>query len=229
VSNLQYKDKFDCETYAFENKSTMYTRELDHNMGRLKKDISHTFGSRSEWDGTPPHKVFQFFRKLANACDDSFVSEGEVFYVLQDFTREPLRSEVMAVMPTRRGGNPAEVTSYLELVNWMIRMHADEAFIALRVEDLDRASQEDGEDELSFAECLRRLKIECGFLHDSGALKGRLVEGVRQAVRATVHERNTPAMTLAELARLAQTKGDEFRWLRSEQQKERAEEARQAA
>jgi len=104
---------FDCETYALENKSTLYTREQAHNMGRLKKDISHSFGSRSEWDGTPSHKVFQFLRKFAKACDDSFVSEGEAFYVLQDFTREPLRSEVMAVMPTRRGGNPGEVTSYL--------------------------------------------------------------------------------------------------------------------
>jgi len=55
------------------------------------------------------------------------------------------------------------------------------------------------------------------------------VEGLQRAVRATVRERNTPAMTLAELARVAQTKGDEFRWLRSEQQKERAEEARKAA
>jgi len=200
VNNPQYKDMFDCETYALENKSTIYTR-----------------------------KVFQSLRKFAKACDDSFVSEGEAFYVLQDFTREPLRSEVMAVMPTRRGGNPGEVTSYLELVNWMIRMHADEASIALRVEEFNRASQEDGEDELSLAERLRRLNTECGFLHESGALKGRFVEGVHRAVRATVRERNTPAMTLAELSRLAQTKGDEFRWLRAEQQKVRAEEARKTA
>jgi len=98
---------FDCETYALENKSTLYMREQAHNMGRLKKDISHSFGSRSEWDGTPPHKVFQFLRNFAKACDDSFVSEGEAFYVLQDLTREPLRSEVMAVMSLGqpRGGD----------------------------------------------------------------------------------------------------------------------------
>jgi len=106
---------FDCETYALEKKSALYAREQANNMGRLKKDISHSFGSRSECEGTPPHKVFQFLRKFAKACDDSFVSEGEAFYVLQDFNREPLRSEVMAGMPTRRGGNPGEVTSYLEL------------------------------------------------------------------------------------------------------------------
>jgi len=97
------------------------------------------------------------------------------------------------------------------------------------MEEFNRASQEDGEDESSFAERLRLLNTECGFLHESGALKGRFVEGVHRAVRATVRERNTPAVTLAELARLAQTKGDEFRWLLSEQQKERAEKACKAS
>ena len=59
------------------------------------------------------------------------------------------------------------------------------------------------------------------------------MEGVRRAARATVRERNTPDMTMAELARVSQTKGDEHRWLRLEQLKERtkkrevpAEEAR---
>jgi len=186
---------FDCETYALENESTLFTGEQAHTMGRRKKNVSHFFGSRSELDGTPPHKVFQFLHKFAKACDDSFVSESEAFYVLQDLTREPLRSEVMAVMPTRRGGNPGEVTSYLELVNLMIRMHADEASIALRVVELTGACQEDGKDELSFAERLRWQNTECGLLHESSALKGRFVEGVHRAVRATERERNTPAMT----------------------------------
>ncbi|GAB0498131.1 hypothetical protein MMPV_009472 [Pyropia vietnamensis] len=52
------------------------------------------------------------------------------FSMLQDFTKEPLRSEVMSVMPSRHGGNPGEVNSYLELINWMLRYHADEASLA---------------------------------------------------------------------------------------------------
>jgi len=72
---------------------------------------------------------------------------------------------------------------------------------------------------LAFAERLRRLNTECGFMYGTGALKGRFVEGVHRASRAMVRERNTPAMTLAELARIAQTKGDENRRLQHEQQK----------
>jgi len=108
-------------------------------MGRLKKDVMHSFGYRSEWNGDPPHKVFQFLRKFCKACDDSDVSEGEAFYMLQEFTLEPLLSEVIALMPTRRGANPGEVSSYLELVNWVIRMHADESTVAGLVEQFHQA------------------------------------------------------------------------------------------
>jgi len=73
-----------------------YTREHAHAMGRLKKDVMHSFGHRSEWNGDPPHKVSQFLRKFFKACDDINVSDGEAFDMLQDSTLEPLRSEVMA-------------------------------------------------------------------------------------------------------------------------------------
>ena len=55
-------------------------------MGRLKKDVMHSFGHRSEWNSDPPQKVFQFLRKFCKSCDDNDVSEGEAFYMLQDFT-----------------------------------------------------------------------------------------------------------------------------------------------
>lgn len=220
VNNPLYKDVFDCETYGLVNKSVTYTNRQAHTLGRRKKDVAQSFGVRSEWDGTPSLKVFQFLRKFAKACDDNDVSEAEAFFMLQDFTKEPLRSEVMSVMPSRHGGNPGEVSSYLELVNWMIRYHADEASLAAQVEEFNRATQSVGEEERSFAERLRQLNVLCGFIHPQGVIKGRFVEGVHRAARATVRERNTPAMTLAELARIAQTKGDEYRWIVSDQRKE---------
>jgi len=168
-------------------------------------------------------------RKFSKACDDNDVSEGEAFYILQDFTLQPLRAEVMAVMPTRRGGNPGEVSSYVELVNWIIRMHADESTVAGLVEQFHQARQEEKEDEMSYAERLRGLNTACGFLHSTRALKGRYVEGVHPVVRATLRERNIPGMTLAELSRIAQTRGDEYRWIQAAQQKERAEEAAKRA
>jgi len=88
VNNPHYQDLFDCETYALENKSVSYTREHARTMGRFKKDVMHSFGHRSEWNGDPPHKVFQFLRKFCKAWDDNDISEGEAFYVFQDVTLE---------------------------------------------------------------------------------------------------------------------------------------------
>jgi len=224
VNHPYYRMMFDCETYALDNKSVAYTRRQARTLGRRKKDVAQSFGVRDEWDGSPPAKVFQFLRKFSKACDDNDISEGEAFSILQDCTKEPLKSEVMMVVPTRREGNPGEVTSYLELINWMLRRHVDEASVATLVETLNVAVQRDDEDELSFAERLRRLNTECGFMYGEGAHKGRFVEGVHRAARATARERNTPGMTMAELARVAQTKGDEYRWLRLEQLKERTKE-----
>jgi len=163
-------------------------------------------------------------RKFAKACDEKDISEGEAVYIFQVFMKEPLKSVVMIVTPTRREGNPGEVTSYLELINCMLQRHVDEASVATLVETLNVAVQRDDEDELSFAERLRRRNTESGVMFGEGALKGRFVEGVHRAARATVRARNTRGMTLAEFARVAQTKADEHRWLRLEQLKERTKE-----
>ena len=58
----------------------------------------------------------------------------------------------------------------------------------------------------------------------AGALKGRFVEGIYRAALATVRERKTFVMTLAELARVSEIKGDKHRWIRHEQHKEKTKE-----
>jgi len=224
VNDPYHRVMFDCETYTLNNKSVAYTRRRARPLGRRKKEVAQSFKVNDEWDGSPPTKVFQVLRKFAKACEDNNISEGEAFFIFQDFTKEPLKSEVIMAIPTHRAGHPGEVTSDLELINWMIRRHMDEASVATLAETLNIAVQRDDEDELSFAERLRRLNTESGFMYGEGALKWRFVEGVNRPARATVRERYTPGMTMAELARVAQTKGDEHRWLRLEQHEERTEE-----
>jgi len=106
----------------------------------------------------------------------------------------------------------------------MIRRHVDEASVANLGESHNVAVQRDDEDELSFAERLRRINTECGFMYGEGALERRFSEGVHRAARATVRERNTPGMNMAKLARVAHFEGDEHRWLRLEQHKKRTKE-----
>ncbi|MBR7748528.1 hypothetical protein KDM92_18285, partial [Undibacterium sp. BYS107W] len=120
-------------------------------MGRAKKNALHSFGHKAEWDGTPPLRVFEFLRRFTKACDDNAISEGMAFYMLQEFTKGDLRTELMSVMPSSSSGGAGEVTSYLELVNWLLRAMVDEAALASQVEEFTQAHQEENEDELFFA------------------------------------------------------------------------------
>jgi len=108
---------FDCETYALDSKSVVYMRRQARTLGRRKKDVALSFGVHNESDGSPPAKVFQLLLKFAKACDDNDISEGEAFYILQDYRKEPLKSELMMVKPTCREDNPSEDTSYLEHIS----------------------------------------------------------------------------------------------------------------
>jgi len=87
VSHPYYRIMFNCESYALDNKSVVYTRRQARTLGRREKDVAQSFGVHDEWDGSPPAKVFQLLRKSAKACDENDISEGEAFYILQDFTK----------------------------------------------------------------------------------------------------------------------------------------------
>jgi len=92
VNHPYYRIMFDCETYALDNRSVVYTRRLARTLGRRKKDVAQSFGVHDEWDGSPPAKVFQFLGKFAKACDDNDISEADASYILHVFTKEPLKS-----------------------------------------------------------------------------------------------------------------------------------------
>jgi len=100
-------------------------------------------------------------------------------------------------MPTRRAGNPGDVTSYLELINWMLRCHVVMASVATLVENLNVAVQRGDEDRLSYVKRLHRLKTEFEFMYGEGALKAPFVKRVHRAARAIVRKRNTSGMTMA--------------------------------
>jgi len=64
-----------------------------------------SFGHLSDWTGDQLQKTFQFFRKFCKACDDNNVSEGEAFYMPQDLTTEPRRSECGISSPAFDNGH----------------------------------------------------------------------------------------------------------------------------
>jgi len=100
--------------------------------------------------------------------------------------------------PTSPEGIPDKVSSYWELMYWMLRRDDSEGSVQALVETLHVAVQRDEDDEWSFPERRRPLNTECGFMYGEGALKGRFLKGYHSAARETVWERNTLGVHMAE-------------------------------
>jgi len=107
VSNPYYRIIFDCETYALDNKSVLYTRRQARTLGRRKKSLAESFGVHEEWEGSPPAKVFQFLRKLPRPATTTTSPKAKPSTSFMNVRRN-LKSEVMMVKPTRRAGTPAK-------------------------------------------------------------------------------------------------------------------------
>jgi len=67
-------------------------------------------------------------------------------------------------MPSLQGGRSGEVSSYMELVNWLLRKYADEQSLSDQEALFHEASQEDGETENDFYVRLRGLRRLCGYI-----------------------------------------------------------------
>jgi len=107
----------DCVSYALANTDVRYDRTMAHGLGRLRKDVSATFGRDAEWDGTPALGVFEFLKRFVNAGNENDVSEGRAVYLLPEFTQGVLKRELYTITPSLQGGRSGEVSSYMELVN----------------------------------------------------------------------------------------------------------------
>jgi len=107
----RYAGILDCVSYALANTDVRYDRTMAHGLGRLRKDISATFGRDAEWDGTPALGVFEFLNRFVKARNDNDVSEGRALYLLPEFTKGDLKREVYTIMPSLQGRWSGEVSS----------------------------------------------------------------------------------------------------------------------
>jgi len=221
----RYAGILDCVSYALANTDVRYDGTMAHGLGRLHKDVSATFGGDAEWDGTRALGVFEFLNLFVTAGNDNDVSEGRDLYLLPEFTKGDLKREFCIIMPSLQGGRSGEVSSYVGLVNWLLRKYADEQALSDQDALFHGASQEAGETENDFYVRLRGLRRLYGYIHTDGQMKSRYVQGLGREIRADVREQNTGSMPMDPLGQYAQRKGDVCRRRHKERQ---AEEARRA-
>jgi len=174
----RYAVILDCVSYALANTDARYDRTMAHGLGRLRKDVSATFGRDAEWDGTPALGVFEFLNRFVKAGNDNDLSEGRALYLLPEFTKGALKRELYTIMPSLQGGRSGEVSSYMELVNWLLRKYADEQSLSDQDALFHGASQEEGETENDSYVLLRGLRSLCGYIHTEGQMKSRYMQGL---------------------------------------------------
>jgi len=153
------------------------------------------------------------------------VSEGRALYLPPEFTKGDLKREFYTIMPSLQGGRSGEVSSSMELVNWLLRKYADDQSLSVQEALLHEVSQEDGETENDSYVRLRGLRRLCGYIHAEGQMKSRYMQGLGWEIRADVREHNTGNMPMDLLVQYAQRNGGVCRRRHEEQQ---AEEARRA-
>jgi len=195
---------------------------MAHGLGRLRKAVSATFRRDAEWDETPALGVLQFLNCFLKAGNDNDVSDGKALYLLPEFTKGDLKREMYTIIPSLQGGRSGEVSSQMELVNWLLRKYADEQSLSDQTALFHGATQEDGETENDFYVRLRGLRRLSGYIHTEGQMKSRYMHGLGLEVGADVREHNTGNMPMDLLVQHAQRKGDVSRRRHEEQLAEEA-------
>jgi len=170
----------------------------------------------------PALGVFEFLNSFFKAGNDKNVSECRALSLLPD-TKGDHRRALHTIMPSHQGKRSGEVSSYMELVKWLLRIYADEQSLSDQDALFHGASQEDVETQNYFYVCLWGLRRLCGYIHTEGQMKSRYMQGLGWDIRADVREHNTGNMPVDLLVQYAQRKGDVCRRRHEEQQ---AEEAR---
>jgi len=93
-------------------------------------DVSTTFGRDAEWDGMRALVVIDFLNRFVEAGNHNEMSEGRALYFLLEVTEGDLKRELYTIMPSQKGGRSGEVSSYMELVNRLLRKYADTQSVA---------------------------------------------------------------------------------------------------
>jgi len=111
-------------------------------------------------------------------------------------------------MPSLQGGRSGEVSSYLEMVNWIFLKYADEQSLCDQDALFHGVSQEDVETKKVFYVRLRGLRRLCAYIHTEGQMKSRRMQGLCREVRADVREHNSGNMPMDLLVHYSHKNGD---------------------
>lgn len=60
----RFARSLDCEIYSLAKEDIIYIHNMARGFGRLRKDVSSTFGPKTEWDGVPSLGVLELLGRF---------------------------------------------------------------------------------------------------------------------------------------------------------------------
>ena len=157
-SDDRFSKVLDYRTYRLLNKKNTYGTREAKKMGRVARNMRHSFSGYPNFSGKDGLKVFTWLRKLVKACNDNGVSEGLSLYVIPQFLSGDAELRYSRALPdsTSTSGG-ASITNYPEAVNWFLETYAEPHALAVAQDKFSRATKEPDETIEAFALRLRGL------------------------------------------------------------------------
>ena len=169
-------------------------------MGRVARNMKHSFAGYPNFSGKEALKVFTWLRKLVKACNDNGVSEGMALYAIPHFLSGDAELRYTRALPdSSSASGGASITSYPEAVNWFLETYAEPHALALAQDKFSRAAKEPDEGIEAFAVRLRGLTELCGNIHTEGTMKQQLIQGLPEYLRTDAFVYNIPDRTYQQL------------------------------
>ena len=159
------------------------------NMTKVHRKLITQMKDRG-FDGDDPITVLRFLAEYKSACDTHSVCEVVAFWAVQNY----LSGQALSLVQNRMAGQTMSVdadreemlTSYPELVNFMLETYATDDVIAEAVEDVESMRQSTGMTEQEFSNELWKRALRCGTVFSGNRLKGYFVEGLLPTMRDQV-------------------------------------------
>ena len=169
--NLLFRKALDYRTYRLSDRSQHYDRVVAKKVAKMAKMMEVQLRSHF-FDATDPISILAFLPQFKTACDTNGVHEGAETWLFQFFIKSPAKAALVARIrapnkaKAKHGRKDGILTSYVQVVNYLLRSYATDEVIDREDTKLHRFSQPDGMNETDYTHVLWENALRFGSVYD---------------------------------------------------------------
>ena len=218
-----FRAALDFRTYRLRRTDQTYSPKDSRNLPSFKKKMMpemehHTF------DGKYPIRILDFLASFRRACDGMGVHEGAALFLFAYFLKGIPENDLVNRIQSDPGKNPTHrtrrediLTSYCQVVNYLLRTYADNQTISNTNAEIVRLTQRDDQSPIAFKNYLWQKMTRCGCVYSQDQMINYFTEGCKSTIRSLVRRKleEDPTISLTKLADYAKDidqRPDGTRW-----------------